>query len=196
MNGSRRAAASTALRHLFSRTRPVAALLLLGGVGGVFFTPRAARAQITVTPTITNNGTTFTYSYSVFNGSGVDLSLIQFQTIKQQNALTNLQAPLGFDINFDPGNGFVTFFEDNDPNTTQSFAPNSTIAPFTFDSAFGPAETAFSGLDDNGGGFAGTTMAPSVMAVPEPGTLPLLGLTLAPGLLLASRRHSTARRIS
>ncbi len=179
-------------------------LLLLGGAA-LALTGRPARAQVTVNATVTANGSLFDYRYSVFNGSGVDLALIQFQIAAQQNVVTNLQAPLGFDINFDPSNGFVTFFEDNNPNTTQSFAPGSTVAPFTFTSAFGPGQTTFSGFDDNGGGFSGATIAPLVRAVPgpgpnpaipEPGTL-ALGLTLAPGLLAASlhrRRASTARQ--
>lgn len=149
-------------------------------------------AQVSVTPTITFSMTTglFTYSYSVTNGSTNTLAIISFGA-QPTGTITvqNLSAPTGFLATYDSGNGFISFLEDNNPGTPQTFAPGSTIAPFVFNSPFAPGNTTFQALDVNGNTFTGITQAP----IPEPGTLALCALALPFGFYLHRRRKSQRR---
>jgi hypothetical protein len=149
-------------------------------------------AQVTVSPVVTfDSGTgVFTYSYSVTNGSSNTLAIISFGA-RPTGALTvqNLSAPMGFAASYDSGNGFVSFFEDNDPGTPQMFAPGSTVSPFTFTSMFGPGATTFEALDFAGNTFTGVTQAP----IPEPSVLALSALAL-PGLAFLLYRRRKMQR--
>lgn len=152
----------------------------------------AARAQVSVTlDTLSGGSPLFAYSYSVTNLTAFDLAIISLDVPALPNALVNLAAPAGFGMDFDPGVGLLSFFEDADPATPQTFASGTTISGFTFQSPFAPGASSFMALDVMGNDSTGTTLAPSVTAqatVPEPGTL-LLGLAALPGLLLPLRRR-------
>jgi hypothetical protein len=122
----------------------------------------------------------------------VDLSVPALEGAVLLNPAT---FPTGFQIVFDPGLGLVSFLEDlEDPlaPTPQSFAPQTTVGGFTFNSPFGPQGTSFMAtVLPNGNTISGTTLGPSV--IPEPGTLTLLGIALSPGLLAVRRRVLLSR---
>ena len=149
-----------------------------------------AHAQVVVPSTVNFNSGTglYNYAYSVTNnGPAFDLAILNVPVAPASNLLS-LLAPTGFGISFDPGVGIVSFFEDSDPGTTQTFLPGSTNGLFTFSSAFAPGAVTFDALDANGDTYTGTTQAP-ITAVPEPGTFLLLGL----GVLATSfRRRSVS----
>ncbi len=161
------------------RSRQCAKLLGLAGALCALVLPGAARAQVTVSPTVTSSGGLFTYNYAVTNNTRLDLVLVTIPTISGPGSVLNLTAPAGFLASFDPGLGLVDFIED-----TQAFTAGRTFSGFRFDSPFGPVASQFTALNVQGGATRGPTLAP----VPEPGTL-ALGLTLAPGLILVSLRR-------
>ena len=141
-------------------------------------------AAVTVSSNVTFNSGIYTYSYTVTNaGTTFDLATVDFP-VGEGVSVTNLIAPPGFGAIFDgsPIN-LVSLFEDNDPVTPQTFAPNSTSAAFRYDSVFGPGVVTFSAIDANGDTFTGTAQS----AVPESSSLMLLGTVAIP--LLAIRRR-------
>ena len=108
-----------------------------------------------------------TYSYSVLNkGTTFDLAIINLN-VAPTSDLMNLAAPTGFDILFDPGVGLVSFLEDANGATPQTFAPGSTVGLFTFTSALVPVPVAFDALDANGSTFTGNTLAPGGVALKD-----------------------------
>jgi hypothetical protein len=145
----------------------------------------AARAQVSVSPTLGFDGTLYSYSYSVANPTALDLALVSVGVLSQPNAVLNPTAPAGFLISFDPGVGLVSFLEDLDPATPQTFAAGTTVSGFTFQSPFSPSLSRFEALDLAGNTFTGPTLGPN--AIPEPSTL-LLGLAVLPGLFFLPRR--------
>jgi hypothetical protein len=169
----------------------------------LLLTPIAARAQVSLTSNVTFNAglSLFTYTYSVTNNlpvlppdpldpltvpntlAFVDLSVPALAGAVLLNPAT---FPTGFQIVFDPGLGLVSFLEDlEDPlaPTPQSFAPQTTVGGFTFNSPFGPQGTSFMAtVLPNGNTISGTTLGPSV--IPEPGTLTLLAVGITGALLL------------
>lgn len=153
------------------------------------------QAQVTVPSTVNFDSGTgiYTYSYSVMNGGqNFDLAIINVPVATGGN-LMNLTSPSGFDISFDPGAGFVSFFEDSDPGTLPTFGPGSTTGFFTFTTPLAPASVTFDALDAGGDTFTGITLAPT-LAIPEPGTLSLLGAALvAPALLARRRSHRSSK---
>lgn len=140
-----------------------------------------AQAAVSIASSVTSAGGVFTYSYSVTNsGTLADLTVIDIPI--GQSLITNLTAPTGFGIFAD--SGLVTFFEDADFFTTQTFAPNSTVQFFTYDSLIAPVPVTFSAQDTDGEIFTGTTQA----AVPEPSGLMLLAASALPLLAIRTRR--------
>ena len=120
-----------------------------------------ASAQVDLNTNINFNVGTgiYSYSYAVLNqGPTFDLAIVNLNIATTSNPLA-LTAPVGFAINFDPGVGIVSFFEDADPFTPQTFAPNSTTAPFTFTSTQAPVPIVFDALDINGTTFTGFTLS-------------------------------------
>ena len=177
---------------MLPRPRRLADTLVLAGALGVLFSAGAARAQLGIASNVqTKNGTLFNYSYSVTNSStsGQDFPVISFAAPSQAGGLTNLTAPMGFQIAFDPGvpgGGLVSFLEDS-----QTFS--STPAVFSFDSTYGPTLAQFQavGLDSVGNSItsSGTVLAP----VPEAGTMVSLGAGLLLLCFCAVRRRRAVR---
>ena len=176
---------------MLPRPRRLAGSLALTGALCVFFSAGAARAQLTVDPTVTQVGALFNYSYTVTNLTAQDFPVITLNVPGQPGAVADLTAPTGFQITFDPGlgtgPGLVSFLED-----TQVFTATPTL-PFSFSSAFGPATSQFEAVDGNTGiSTFGPTMTPSA-PVPEASTL----VPFAAGVLLltiyGARRRSAAR---
>lgn len=145
--------------------------------------PTATRAQVSVTPTVVAGVALFDYDYSVANLTAFDLAIVTIDVLSRPDAILNATAPAGFLISFDPGVGQLSFLEDADPFTPETFAAGTTVSGFSFQSPFGPSPTSFTALDATGGSSIGATLAPS--AVPEPDTLALslsgalLGLAIA-----------------
>lgn len=138
-------------------------------------TLRAQQVSLNAVVTFNPGSGLFTYSYSVVNGTANTLAIISFGVSPSgPQTVLSPTAPTGFGISYDPGVGLVSFFEDNDPNTPQTFAPGSTVSPFAFTSRFSPGPSQFEALDTNGTSFRGVTQAP----IPEPGSLLLCGLAL------------------
>lgn len=166
------------------RIAGISALLCLTGI---------AHAQVSINPSVSFSNGLYNYSYSVTNSTMDTLAITTFDVRALPNAVMTPTAPMGFDISFDSGLGLVSFFEDTDPNTPDTFAPGSTISGFMFSSPFQPTVSNFEALDVMGQSFLGTTLAPA--NVPEPGTL-ALGATLAfgaVGLLRTRRAHKAVR---
>lgn len=161
-------------------------ILLALAAGGI-----TAHSQVTLTPAVTPNvgGGSFTYSYSVINAAPFTLAIVDVPA-SSSSALFNLTAPTGFGISFDPGVGIVSFFEDNNPATPQTFAAGSTVGGFSFSSVAGPASVTFDSLDVNGNTYTGPTTS---AGAPEPATVVALvvGFGLAAGA--AVRRRFTFR---
>ncbi len=151
---------------------PVIVAVLLAACG-------STQAAVTIASNVTSAGGVFTYSYSVTNSGSMDLAFIDIPI--GQSLVTNLTAPTGFGIFAD--SGLVSFFEDADFFTPQTFAPNSTVQFFTYDSLVAPVSVTFSAQDTNGDVFTGTTQS----AVPEPSSLLLIAASALP--LLATRRR-------
>jgi hypothetical protein len=179
---------------MLPRPRRLAGPLALAGALGALFSAGAARAQVTVAPTVTSTGALFNYSYTVTNFSADDLFTLNINGLPQvPGALTNLTAPAGFQIAFDPGNanspsGIVTFLGD--------FMPGSVNSGFSFSSTFGPGTVAFDAEGSNlnsatpaNDTFMGTTLAP----VPEASTVVSLGAGVLLLTFCAVRRRRTAR---
>ncbi len=168
-------------------------LIALFGVA-MWLGSASASLAVLVTPTVTLNLGIYTYSYSVFNGGSNDLAIVSFAaTPAAPFTVQNLTAPTGFISTFDSGNGLISFLEDNSSATPQTFAPSSTVSPFTFTSTFAPRSTVFEALDILGNTFTGSTLAPSARSVPEsgPGIFGLCVLMALPGFSQLLRRRSS-----
>ncbi|MEP6809065.1 MAG: hypothetical protein ABI992_02390 [Chthoniobacterales bacterium] len=157
-----------------------------------FGSANSASAQVLVTPVVTFNMGTgiYTYTYSVTNNSANTLAIISFGASPAAAfTIQNLSSPMGFLSTYDSGNGLISFLEDNNPATLQSFAPGTTVSPFSFTSTFGPGAATFQALDIFGNTFTGVTQAP----VPEPGVLALCMLAIPTlGILLFRRKVRSA----
>ncbi len=143
-------------------------------------------------PTVSTDGTLFNYFYVVNytspdNGM-TDLAYVEFQAAPDAQ-LTNLAASPGFFTAYDPGKGFVTFLEDDNPATPQTFSDGP--ASFSFSSPFGPSTVPYDATDGVSS-FNGTLLAPAIAPAPEPGA----PVSLAAGIfglgLLAVRARRRA----
>ena len=124
-----------------------------------------ASSQVIVSPTVSSSGGIFTYSYSVTNNGLFDLAIVNVPVTTAGN-LMSLIAPTGFGISFDPGVGIVSFFEDADPLTLQTFSPGSTRGLFMFTSTLRPGAATFDALDIGANTFTGATLAPGGVVTP------------------------------
>jgi hypothetical protein len=149
----------------------------------IFALSGAAHAAVSVLGTVNLAGGVYTYSYSVTNsGSPDDLTFIDIP-VGASFLITNLTAPTGFGIFTDLN--LVTFYEDADPATPQTFAPNSTVQFFTYDSTAAPFAVTYTANDSQGNTFTGQTIA----AVPEPSGLLLIAASALPMLAVRRRRN-------
>lgn len=179
------------------------ALLLM-----LLLAPMTARAQVSLASAVTFNAglSLFTYTYSVTNNLPVvvgdptanTLALVDLSVPALPGAvlLNPATFPTGFQIVFDSDLGLVSFLEDLENDlapTPQTFAPQTTVRGFTFNSRFGPGNTSFTALVlPAGNTISGSTQGPGGV-IPEPGTLTLLGIALSPGLFAARRRFLMSR---
>lgn len=165
--------------HTLHAMRPaLTGIVLLVSIG-------AAGGAITITNNVTQNAGIFTYTYTVTNfGTTFDLALVEIP-IGVGVSISNLTAPTGFAAITDgaPVNS-VTFFEDTDGSTLQTFAPGSSQGVFSYTSSFGPAPVTASALDANGDTYTTTTFSP----VPEPSSLLLFGAAAVPWIISRRRR--------
>ncbi len=181
------------------RPRHCARLLGLAGALCALFSPGLARAQVTITSTVTSAGPLFTYNYGVTNNALPDpngfndLAIVTFAATPGVGSVLNPTAPTGFLISFDSGNGLISFLEDNNAGGP-TFAPQTTISGFSFQSLFGPGRTTFDVFDASGNEFTGpVTSAIGPAVVPEPGTWLALGMGAAGiGILAVRRKRASA----
>lgn len=174
---------------MLPRPRRLAGSLALAGALGVLFSAGAARAQVLVTAApVTSTGGLFNYSYTVTNFNAADVFIVNLNGLPMApGALTNLMAPTGFQITFDPGVGIASFLPAS--GSVQDFAPGSILSGFSFSSAFGPGTVGFDAEDIAGGMSTGTTLAP---VVPEASTLISLGAGVLLLTFCAVRRRRAA----
>lgn len=174
----------------FTHPRRFAAALLLTGATAFLSVGNQAGAAVTITESVTfNPGTNlFLYSYSVMNtGTGEDIALVTIPVDPASNIM-GISAPGGFELTFDPSQGWVNFNEDSSIITEQTFAAGSTVTPFEFNSTFGPVTVTYSAFDAAGTEFTGTTRTPS--SVPEPSAALLCGLVVGMPVLFSRRRRT------
>lgn len=155
-------------------SQPAKTMALAGAICALF-SPGVVHAQAAGTltvfspaPTVSADQPLFNYFYVVNymspDAGMTDLAFVEFQ-VAPNAQLTNLAASPGFFTAYDPGNGFVTFLEDNNSAMPQTFAANSPVS-FSFSSPFGPTTVPYDGTDGVTT-FNGTLLAP----VPEPASL-------------------------
>lgn len=153
-------------------------------LGGSLSGQTHAAAVITSAVTFNAGTSLYHYSYSVQNTGLEDLALISIPADPASSVL-GIMAPVGFDLTFDPSQGWLNLNEDNNIFTNQTFAVGSTVAPFQFDSPLAPGNVTFSAFDVTGTEFNGTAQAP----VPEASTAMLSSLV---GLVAATCRRRQA----
>jgi len=169
---------------------PIRKKRLAPTIGLLLFTSALAFGDpITVSPVVTQSGSTFHYDYSISNTTGLDLPVLDV-AVTPGPTVTNLMAPAGFQSAFDSVLGLVSFLEDTDV-----FSP-SPISGFMFDSLVGPSSTSFTAtlLDANFNvsTMSGSTIGPAgSAAVPEPASLWLLAIAFC--LLGLSARQTLLR---
>lgn len=163
----------------------LSATALLLGLISLIAAPNA-HAQVSVSGSFFSiGGGLFQYEVDVTNGTSLILDLIDLDLSDVQSA--PLTAPTGFTTVYDSGLNLLTFAEDADPVTPQSFAPGTTVGLFRFQRAGTPVTTAsFTALDRENNFTPGTATFTQSVA-PEPGTLGLLAIG-ATGFLVRRRR--------
>src|SRR5205823_3318014 len=72
----------------------------------------AARAQVSVTPSITTNLGITTFDYAIANGAANDLAIVTIGVPAFPGAVFDLETPAGFMSSFDSGLGLVDFLAD------------------------------------------------------------------------------------
>ena len=169
-------------------------LLSMAGAIALALLPDAVSAQVVATPTVTLNGSgLYHYDYTIFNNTPdelLDVSIHVLPVMPGESAVFNLTAPTGFNAFYtDPGAGLLDYVED----TPGIFAPGATFSGFTYDSFIAPQTSVFDAtrLDLINGGLVSTTDA-TIAAVPEPGSMALLGaMSAAAGFAMRRRRRNT-----
>ena len=148
-----------------------------------FALPNSARAQVSVSETLTKAGNLFQYNYVVANNTPDDIFILTLGNLPSgPNAVQNLAFPAGFQATYDPGFNDVSFLPDLGSNSV--FGAGTTLSGFSFQSPYLPVGTTFDTLSLAGEVTGNVT--------PEPGALALLGGIFATGL--AFRRRVTRHR--
>lgn len=132
-------------------------------------------APVTVSPVVTLSGSLFHYNYTITNGTGLDVPVIDINVARGTGIISNLTAPVGFLTAYDSNLGLVSFLE----NTALFGA--APLSGFAFDSPLPARASSFTATFADGSVMSGATLAP----VPEPTAISLFG---AGGILLAVRR--------
>lgn len=146
-----------------------------------------ARADLTLTPSVTFDGTKYTYAYTIDNTvtpSAENVLLVNINTVAGTDAIFDVTAPTGFQAIYDSGLGIVSFLGD-----TQTFDIGTSFSGFSYDSLLPSGEVTFDTLSDMGNQTFGTTVG----AVPEPGSVALLTAMLGTGAFVARRRSARKR---
>ena len=151
-------------------------------------------ALITVTPTVTPDGSLYEYDYSIINNSGDDLPVLDI-AVAPGTAILGLTAAPGFDDAYDPVLGLVSFLEN-----TNVFGPTA-LSGFIFESPFAPGATTFDAtlLDANFNvsTAGGPTIGPvAATTIPEPGYLPLLAFGVPLFLFLKRRSGKSIQSVN
>lgn len=166
---------------------------LMGGAIG------SARAQVFIEGSTSFDAGFFTYSFSVFNNTPVDLATFSLN-VPVNSDLVNLSAPVGFLAFYEPNPGLdgtipgrVDFLAD-----TQTIPSLGTVGGFSFQSPSLFTPSGFEALDLNGVQFTppGATNFPgttALIAAPEPSTLGFLALGGALPFGMAALRRSNVR---
>lgn len=149
--------------------------------------PGFARAQVTVTPTVTQvaNGL-YHYDYTITNNTANDLFDVTIQVLPGVATALNVTAPAGFKGFYtDNVLGLVDYTEDS------AFFTAAPLSGFTYDSLVAPQSSVFtaSQLDLVNGGIV-TTTDTTLAAVPEPGSMALLGSLGAAACFVIRRRRN------
>ena len=138
----------------------------------------SARAQVSVSETLTPAGSLFQYNYTVANNTPDDIFILTLGNLPTgPNAVQNLAFPTGFQAAYDSGLNLVSFLPDL--GSSSVFAAGTTLSGFSFQSPYKPLGTTFSTLSLNGEVTGNVT--------PEPGAVPLLCGVLATGLAFRRR---------
>ena len=122
-------------------------------------------APVTVTPVVTTIGALFHYNYTITNGTGLDVPIIDINVARGTGIILNLVAPVGFLTAYDSSLGLVSFLEN-----TALFG-SAPLSGFAFDSAISSRSTTFASTFADGSVMTGATSGP---VVPEPTTLTLI----------------------
>ena len=178
-----------AMRLRCSGGKRLVLLLALLSLTAVVSAP-AARAQVSVTGNFFSiGGGLFQYQANVTNNSPFTLDLIDLDIA---GVLAPLTAPTGFLNTYDSGLNLLTFAEDANILTPQTFAPGTTVGVFTFRANAAFTSVPFTALDRPNGNFTpGTASFTASAAAPEPGTALFLALGLTG---LAARFRSKCRQ--
>ena len=161
----------------------------------LFILPGIAHAQVS-TPAVTFANGLYHYDYSIANTSADDLFTVTIQVLpfsdpvnansptNPNNPVINVTAPTGFLSSYDPVNGFIGFTEDS------SFFTPAPLSGFTYDSTIAPMSSAFE-ADFFGTNGITPTFGTTLAAVPEPGSIALLGAMSAAACFAMRRRRRT-----
>lgn len=163
--------------------------VLFGFLALLYASP--ALAVPIVTSTVTDlGGGVFGYSYELTNPSGGTENIYDFGLFFQGTP-DNVAAPTGWD--FIAGLEFIDWFSVDPAN---DLLLGASLGGFSFESVVGPGEIVFTSLGadaltgDAGFPESGTTVGPNPAAVPEPGSIWLLGAGFVVLIVLRSRLNA------
>jgi hypothetical protein len=160
-------------------------LLVFMSVGLLALVASSAQAAPIVISSVQDLHGTWLYEYSVSNPLGSDEDIYDFG-VDFIGEATNIVTPAGWDHFYGLGTDTVPSFIDwLSLSPASDLTPGFTLAGFSFESALGPGDIVYH-IATTARPIDGTTTGPG--AVPEPGTLLLLGTGLT--TLVARRRRA------
>jgi len=155
---------------------------------GITAIPGLVHAQALITPTVTllSNGA-YHYNYSITNISADDLFDVDIQVLGGPGVVFNVGTPTGFTSLYDYGLGLVSYTED-----TGVFSTNTAVTGFVYDSFKAPKLSSFTANQTPASGGIITTSGATLAAVPEPGSLALMGAISVVSLCALRRKRRSA----